>query len=156
MAQLYNLQFRTKMKADGSNIQYFTQVWLKNGKNIKDFCDALNELMANSAHVGASQVVIRPTDSQIELNPNVPRVNEQVISLGWRGSQDDTVFTSVRVPCLQQTITTDALNAILTEYVCGAPQDSQDGVSGTDTPLDPSYVWQNARSVRYVQPVQGT
>lgn len=154
MSHLYNLQFRTKMKSEGSGIQYFTQVWLKNGKNINQLVAALNNLLANNAKVGVSEAVIRPSDGDIELPDDQQVVNEQIISLGWRGSQDETVFTSVRVPCLGQGVTTDALNAILTEYICAAPTDSTDGVSGTDTPIDPAYVWQNARAVRYVQSSQ--
>jgi hypothetical protein len=153
MGRLVNLTFKTKTKAPGSGVQYFTQCWVKNDVNLNTFCTALNALLANHAHVQASEVKVRPSDQDIELPANYTPVNENEIRLGWRGESDPTIFTSVRIPCLRQDVTVDALNTLLTGSLCAATSDG--AVSGADVAIDPNFTYQNSKAVTLVQTAQG-
>lgn len=152
MGRLVNLTFKTKTKAPGSGVQYFTQCWVKNDVNLDVFCADLNGLLANRAHVQASEVKVRPTDEDIELPAQYTPVNENEIRLGWRGENDPTIFTSVRIPCLRQDVTVDALNALLTANLCAATTDGK--VSGADVPIDPVFTYQNSKAVTLVNAAQ--
>lgn len=146
MAHLWNLTFKTKMKSPSSKLPYYTQIWVKNNVNIADLIDELTPHLANNCKIQASEVRLpRPTEAQYELPAIGDRENENIISLGWKIKGDPDSATYATVPCLKQDVTVDQVNAILSQYVCGA---SSDGSANPE--IDADYFYQKSQAVTYV------